>query len=222
MESEAKLQKAITEIEYADILARCRALPPAKGNYLVDDYVENLMLTVLDFQMHGTTVDRATQYYRKHRCASIRTHQDMTSLLGQYPDTKEGNLQIAQYLWGYNFWSRVELLRRLIAYLEANGVSSQEELQAWAVRTNFHQFNGKVKGAGYAIFKWLVMRLGVETIKPDVWIHRFLYSILGRSVTDIEAVNILEKAAHELGIRAYELDWRIWEHQRNSSSNQTE
>lgn len=205
----------ITASEFQAILARCRSLPPAQGNYLIHDYVENLLLTVLDFQMHTTAVERAARYFIKHRKETIRTHQDLKQLLDNHPNTKEGNLQLAQHLWGYNLWSRVELLRRLVAYFDANGVTTQDELKAWAAKTEFKDFQGKVKGMGFAIFKWLVMRQGVETIKPDLWIHRFVRDAIGRSVSDQTAVVVLEQAAKELDIKAYELDWRIWEYQRS-------
>lgn len=74
---------------------------------------------------------------------------------------------------------------------------------------------GKVKGIGFGIYKWLVMRQGVETIKPDIWVHRFLKQAIGRDMSDVETVKILEAAAEQIGIKAYELDWRIWESQRN-------
>src|SRR6266508_3583710 len=157
---------AVTEAEFSAIVAKCRTLPPAKGNYFIDDYIENLLLTVLDFQLHTIAVERAMQHYGLHQREAIRTHHNLEGLLARHPDTREGNLQVAQLLWGYNLWSRVELLRRLVAYLEANGVTTQANLQAWASRTDFKEFDGKVKGAGLAIFKWLTMRLGVETMKP--------------------------------------------------------
>jgi hypothetical protein len=36
----------------------CGALPPASGNYVIQDFVTNLLLTVLDFQMRTTQSDR--------------------------------------------------------------------------------------------------------------------------------------------------------------------
>ena len=207
--------EGITDEEFIYVVVACRALPAAKGNYLIDDYIENLLLTVVDYMMRTTAVERAMQHYQKHRRDSIRTHQHLTQLLAQHPDTKEGNTQIAQYLWGYNLWTRVELLRRLVAYFDLCGVMSQQDLQTWAAQTEFKQFEGKVKGAGFAIFKWLTMRQGVETIKPDIWVHRFLRGAIGRSVNDTTAVHVLERAAQEIGLLAYKLDWAVWEHQRS-------
>ncbi|HML22333.1 MAG TPA: hypothetical protein PKD09_11840 [Aggregatilinea sp.] len=210
------VQPQPTASEFQRLVTECRRLPPAQGNYLVHDYVENLLLTVLDFQMTGTTVGRAMDYYWRHARIKISDFAALKKLLASCPDTKEGNLQIAQYLWGYNYWNRVELLRRLVTYFEIRGVTTQEQLQEWATKVDFEKdFEGKVKGAGFAIFKWLVMRQGVETIKPDMWIHRFIYDVLGYSVSDAIAVESLEKAARETGIKVYELDWRIWEYQRS-------
>jgi hypothetical protein len=36
-----------------------------------------------------------------------------------------------------------------------------------------------VKHLGLAAYKWLTMRLGVETVKPDVHVHRFVESAVG-------------------------------------------
>ncbi len=206
----------LLEMDFQRLVTKCRSLPPAKGNYLVHDYVENLLLTVLDFQMRGTTVERAIDHYRQHVQNEITSFTELKNLLAQHPDSREGNLRIAQYLWGYDHWKRVELLRRLVAYFEVNGVTSQEQLKQWASKMDFERdFKGKVKGVGFAIFKWLLMRQGVETIKPDMWIHRFIQDTLGYPVSDETAVEALEQVAREIGVKAYELDWRIWEYQRS-------
>lgn len=67
----------------------------------------------------------------------------------------------------------------------------------------------------YAIYQWLIMRQGIETIKPDIHVRRFVESIVQRSdFTDGELVSTLESVAKQLRLKAYELDWRIWEYQR--------
>lgn len=209
----------ITNSEFNTIVNTCRSLPQARGNYLVNDYIENLLLTVLDFRLHETIIHRAMEYYRHNTYSTVRSHEDLRSLLAKQPDTKAGNEQIAKYLWGYRYSDRVQLLRRLLEYFEQRGVIDQDTLHKWAFEADFKcDFEGKVKGAGLAIFKWLVMRQGVETIKPDIWVHRFIHDTIGRYVSDTVAVTTLEKAAGVLKIRAYELDWRIWEYQRETSA----
>jgi hypothetical protein len=205
-----------SDLDYRRLVTRYRSLPSARGNYLVHDYVENLFLTVLDFQMQATTIGRAIGHYRQHAQKDVADFTALKNLLATYPNSREGNQQVAQYLWGYNLWTRVELLRGFVAYFEARGVTTQKQLKQWAFEVDFERdFKGKIKGAGLAIFKWLVMRQGVETVKPDVWIHRFIQDALGYPVSDETAVELLEKVAQEIGVRAYELDWRIWEYQRS-------
>jgi hypothetical protein len=204
--------------DFQRVLIKCRSLPPVFVNYLVYDYVENLLLTVLDFQLRGTTIERAMNYYHQHAQAEIPNFTALKNLLAAHPDTHQGNQQLAQYLWGYNYWNRIELLRRLVTYFEARNVTNQAQLKQWASAANFERdFKGKIKGAGLAIFQWLVMRQGVETVQPDTWIHRFIHDVLGYTVSDETAVELLEEVAQEIGIKAYELDWRIWTYQRSRS-----
>lgn len=208
--------KRYSDADFRRLLSRCSDIPPVTESYLVDDYVENMLLTVLDFQLRGITVERAMTHYQKHAQRKVNNFAALKNLLATYSDTLEGNRQLAQYLWGYNYWSRVELLRRFVNYFEEQGVTTQEQLKQWAERADFERdFKGRVKGAGYAIFQWLVMRQGIETIKPDVWIHRFIRDTLGYSVSDETAVAMLKEVALELDIKAYELDWRIWRYQHN-------
>jgi len=207
----------IGQQEIALILERCRRLPPAKGNYLENDYVTNLLLTVLDYQLRGHIVEKAIAFFPEKRRSEIRTADDLKGLLARYPDDDNGNTRLAQYLWGYKCWNRAHQLRELLAYFESIGVTSQKALKRWAQFSNFDRdFRGRIPGLGFAVYQWLVIRQGVPTIKPDVHVRRFVKSIIHRSPTDDELVQALEKVARMLALKAYELDWRIWEYQKNS------
>ena len=107
-------------------------------------------------------------------------------------------------------------LRELVEFFQSlpEPVTDHRTLQQWAEESEFEKdFRGKVKGLGIAIYKWLTMRLGVNTIKPDVHIHRFLQNAAKRRLSDREAIAVLEKVATELNRKAYELDWSIFENQ---------
>lgn len=207
----------ITPQKYQIILHKCKEIPPARGMYLIHDYIENLLITVLDFQMHQVAIEKAIKYYKDNRFYEIRTFSDLKLLLSKYPDDKEGNTALAQYLWGNKHWTRISLLRKLASYFESIGITSQESLSRWAGKSNFKDdFKGKITGMGYAIYQWLVMRQGIETIKPDIHMRRFVESIVQHSsFTNEELVLCLENVAKELGLKAYELDWRIWEYQKS-------
>jgi len=57
------------------------------------------------------------------------------------------------------------------------------------------------------------MRLGIETVKPDVHVKRFLRRVTEREWADENASMVLELAAKEIGRSARKLDWAIWEHE---------
>ncbi len=75
----------------------CRALPPVPV-YRVNDFLENLFLTVLDFQLHESVVESALEHYHKNCKNRIRTFTDLKRLLG----SRQSNRKIARFLWGYD------------------------------------------------------------------------------------------------------------------------
>jgi hypothetical protein len=60
-------------------------------------------------------------------------------------------------------------------------------------------------------FNWLVMQLGVETVKPDIRLLRFVETAIGRKTSAEEVVDAVTAAANQLGMSARNLDWPIWE-----------
>ncbi len=209
----------ISESEFAKILQKCKELPASESTYLEEDFICNLLLTVLDFQMQTKAVVNAMNFYRKNRWNAIRNLKELKALFDKYADDKEGNTKIAQFLWGYKLWTRVAFLRKLVIFFESIEVTTQENVKLWAQNSDYEKdFEGKIKGLGYAVYQWIVMRQGIETVKPDVHLRRFVESVVTQSFTDKELVDVLEKAACQLGIKAYELDWKIWEHQRNKQN----
>jgi hypothetical protein len=64
------------------------------------------------------------------------------------------------------------------------------------------------------VYQALVMRQGVDTVKPDVHVHRFVERAVGRHLRDVEVVEVVTAAARDLGWKAAELDWAIWEQGR--------
>jgi len=161
-------------------------------------------------------VSGAIEHFLRERSSEIRTVEDLKNCLARYPDTDEGNVELAVYLWGYRLWTRAQRLRGIVDYFSGLGITTIDGLQGLARTSTFEGFQGKVKGLGPAIYKWLVMRLGVETVKPDVHVLRFVARAAGRPVSEAEAVEGLEEAARRLDIKANLLDWSIWEHERGS------
>ena len=102
-------------------------------------------------------------------------------------------------LWNYHHWRRAQELRGLVAYFRERDVTDLASLRAWAEGSTSKDFVGHIKGLGPTVYQWLVMRAGVETIKPDVHVLRFVSAAIGRPVNEAEAVHALEEVAGRLG-----------------------
>ncbi len=139
--------------------------------------------------------------------------------MARFPDDRPGNTALAVHLWGYRLWTRAGQLRGLCGYFRSIGVVDQPALEAWAHRSEFRRdFEGRVKGLGRAVYESLVMRQGVDTVKPDVHVRRFAEAAVGRRLNDGDVVEVVTRAARRLGVSAIELDLRIWEARLDSGS----
>ena len=204
----------VTDDDIDRVAAAARSLSPAAGIAEEEDFVTNLLVTVIDFQMNTTAVVRALDYFRNERWAEIRTMADLESVVGRFDDDQPGNTELAVYLWNYKLWTRAAMLRRLIEFFNSVGVCDQPALTKWAETVEYKEdFEGRVKGLGRAVFNSLVIRQGVDTVKPDVHVHRFAEGALGRRLSDSDTVDVVVGAAHRLGMKASDLDWAIWEYQ---------
>lgn len=195
---------------------RCRAVPLTDNEYVATDYVVALFDTVLDYQNQVETLRKADAHYRAEHWDEIRTLDDLEQIFERFPGDQDGNRELAIYLWGNRHWRRAQELRGLADYFRERDVTNLDSLKAWAESSKPSDFIGHIKGLGPAVYRWLVMRAGVETVKPDVHILRFVTSAIGRSVNEDEAVSGLEEVARRLNVPARKLDWSIWEFQRGA------
>src|SRR2546426_5614977 len=115
----------ISDADVTKIVATARMLPPAQRDYRETDFVMNMLETVVDYMTHTTAVVRALEYYRAQRWAEIRTMTDLEATLARFPDDKDGNTALAQYLWNYRMWTRADQLRGLTSYFRSIGVTEQ-------------------------------------------------------------------------------------------------
>jgi hypothetical protein len=207
----------LNDTERSQLLDACRRVPLTSSTYLADDLVQTLLETVVDYQQHTTTVVNAIEHFRAHCWAEIRTLVDLEGLFARYPEDKVGNTDLATYLWGYKLWTRAQQLRDLVAFLRRLGIDDLAGLRKWSETSTFADFEGQVKGLGPVVYQWLTMRLGVETVKPDVHVLRFVSGAIGRRVSEQEAVVGLVAVAGAMRVNANVLDWSIWEWQRSQA-----
>jgi hypothetical protein len=208
----------ITEEDIEILASAARTLAPSANAHLEEDFVMNLLETVLDYMLQTEVVVKALEHFRENRWSEVRSLGDLEQLLTRLPEDQAGNTALAQHLWGYNLWTRAQQLRDLTRYFRSIGVVDQEQLRQWAHRSSFKtDFEGRVKGLGPAVYQWLVMRQGVDTVKPDVHVRRFAEAAVGRTLNDQDVIELTTKAAQRIGVKAFELDWRIWEASRGGT-----
>lgn len=211
---------ALSDGELRRLMRACKKLPQGP-DYRCDDYIENVLNSVLDFQMKTPAVTKAMEYFRNTHGA--RSHRKLRKLVDAFPNTNNGNRALAKYLWNNNHWSRAKFLRTLLECYEERGIRGQCSLRKWVLNADFQQdvkgkFRTKEHSIGFALFHWLQLRLGVDTVKPDVHIRNFVSDAIRRRATALEAVDGLKAVAKALGRKAYRLDAAIWNYQRDSAS----
>lgn len=133
---------SLSDQEFGALVARCRQVPSTTNEWLATEFVPTLLETVLDYQQQTTTVQRAMEHFRTEHSDRVRTLDELEGCLARFPDGKEGNVELARYLWGYRLWTRAEQLRGLVAYFGALDVTTLDGLREWARATTFADFEG--------------------------------------------------------------------------------
>ena len=97
------------------------------------------------------------------------------------------------------------MLLALVRFLRDEAVTDLAGLRAWAEASEFKRdFEGRVRysagnrtyGLGPAVYGWLVMRLGGETLKPDARLHAFVEeAAIGRRASDADVAAATVSAA---------------------------
>ena len=190
-------------------------IPLSSFEFVADDYVLALFDTVLDYQNQAAAIQKAEDHYREQHDREIRTLDDLEAVLDRFPEDREGNDELAQYLWGNHHWRRAQELRGLVRYFRERNVTTLRQLRTWATKSQQEDFVGHIKGLGPAVYRSLAMRMGVDTVKPDVHVLRFVSAAIGRTATQAEAVEGLTEAAARLGLPARDLDWSVLGYQKS-------
>jgi hypothetical protein len=109
-----------------------------------------------------------------------------------------------------------ETLRALLEYLirmaTVGSGSEETRLKAWAAcaRPQDH-LTLQIPGFGLAAFQYLRMLFGANTTRPDLQVGRYVAAVLGRPVSDVEALLLLEEAAPLVPVQLRDLaiaDWK--------------
>jgi hypothetical protein len=103
-----------------------------------------------------------------------------------------------------------------MAFLQRHDLTDLDKLTSWAHQADFERdFQGQVKGMGMSGVQLVIaLRLGVQVIKPDVWVLNFGERILGKRIPDEKLLNALMDIAPLAGVTPIDLDRTLWHHER--------
>lgn len=113
---------------------------------------------------------------------------------------------------------KVTAVRQALALIEPSRVCRAAEMRALLateegvlLERGWHGIPGQRSGISWRYFRMLC---GVDDVKPDRMILRFLGRALGRKVGVEEAVVIVGEVARATGQRMVDIDHRIWSSER--------
>jgi hypothetical protein len=139
----------INEADVERLAGAARLLAPSESVYLEEDFVMNLLETVLDYMLQSEVVVKALKHLRANRWDEARTLDDLEGLMARFSEDQTGDTALARYLWGYNFWTRAQQLRDLVRYFRSIGVVDQERLKQWAVTSTFKKGSAPPSTSGW-------------------------------------------------------------------------
>ena len=113
----------LTESELEQLEAICRKVPLTSNTYIADDFITALFDTVLDYQNSVTTLRKAGDHFRADRWDEVRTLDDLERVMARFPEDREGDTELALYLWGNRHWRRARRAPRPLRRTSANATS---------------------------------------------------------------------------------------------------
>lgn len=205
--------------EYKKLYLSCEQLYDGP-DYRMSNYALNLINTAIDFQMNVVAVNKAMEYYSEN--IGFSSHRGLKKEVQRFLNTEKGNKSLSLHLWANNMWTRAEFLRVLIKEFEKRGITGQKSLERWLRKADFErdikgQFRSTHHSMGFALFHWLCLRCGIDTIKPDLHIINFVSNSIGRKASPNESVEALMKVSKEQNRKAHLLDAAIWHYQRDGA-----
>jgi len=149
----------------------------------------------------------------------VKTLGDLKRLMNNYGSLRDFIKKELQF----DSESRAKTLLGVVEHLidavrDHGGTDEEERLRRWAVwaRPGDYLAVG-VSGFGLAGFQYLRMLFGADTVKPDIHVKRFVSNAINRSVSDLQALYLLERASKLAGVGIREMDVAVWTQGANAS-----
>jgi hypothetical protein len=165
----------------------------------------------LNRQYDSVVVPRLDRFERAH--SEIATVSDLQALIATYSSPT----RFVSEALNYHDEARAATLKAVADWfvtVSGNGDYDQQlsNLHGWATEAQPADYVMLgIRGFGLGGFQYLRMLFGANTTKPDVHIRDYVATSVRHSVSDIQALHLLEHAAQKVGIILVDLDTTIWE-----------
>jgi hypothetical protein len=134
---------------------------------------------------------------------NVRSINDLRTLIESFASPHDFMKETLHY----DHEARALVLCKVVKWLA--GLPS---LEGWAKEARPSDYlELQIRGFGLAGFQYLRILFGADTTKPDIYIIRFVSKHVGRKVSDIQAVYLLERAAKMINVSVRDADTTIWE-----------
>jgi hypothetical protein len=203
--------------DHEELVAELRRLAPSIGPSVDRAWRREPSVRVIDCILSlrrnydSFVVPRLDRFEQAH--PNVRTISELQTLMSKYVSRDAFVTQVLNYRHA----ARAETLKGVVKWLASiagYGLYAEQmsNLQRWAKEARpGDQAKLRIAGFGLAGFQYLRMLFGANTTKPDIHICRFVASVVGHALSDVEALQLLEHAAPEAGVILRDLDNTIWE-----------
>ena len=143
----------------------------------------------------------AVRYFCKHarHRLGLASWRDLQGLLEQYPQSDEGDAEVARLLWGVGAPEHVRALRLLVWFMAAYGITELVQWHAWMGTAGFEEALRESLNTLGAVAVVLLWQAKSGRTDP-AWVRRVARRALGGPVRVGHAMLAFRDAAEALGV----------------------
>ena len=196
---------SLTPEPFERLLTALLELPPSQSAHESGDGAAQLVLEVIDSALHTPPAwpqrMAAVRYFCQHarHRLGLESLRDVQSFLEQYPQSDEGDAEVARLLWNVEAREPVRALRVLVWFMAAYDVTELAQWHAWMGTGGFEEALREsldTLGAVAVVLLWQA-----KSGRTDhAWVLRFARRVLGRSVSEGNAMLAFRDAAEAMGV----------------------
>ncbi|HQS22101.1 MULTISPECIES: hypothetical protein [unclassified Acidovorax] len=217
------LDDSLTPEPFERLLTALLELPPQQSHHECGDGAAQLVLEVIDTALHTPPAwpqrMAAVRYFCKHarHRLGLGSLRDVQALLEQYPQSGEGDAEVARLLWNVEAREHVRALRVLVWFLAAHDITELVQWHAWMGTPGFEEALREsldTLGAVAVVLLWQA-----KSGRTDhAWVLKFARRMLGRSFSEGQAMLAFRDAAEAMGTPQLMLARRVTHLERATMS----